>query len=103
MDRLIEIIDVGDGGYMSRSKHLAYVAMPEEYILVPQNKYERLMLTSDGNKLVSERLRGISCGYIDYRYVCTKTAAMEITRIRKNIENLNRDLSALETFQFNTK
>jgi hypothetical protein len=102
MNRLIEILDVGDGGYMSRSEHLAYIAMPEEYIIVPQNKYERLMLTKDGDKLVSDRLRGISCGYIDYRYVSTKTVAMEITKIRKSIEKLNRDLSELETFQFNT-
>ena len=101
MGRLIEIIDVGDGGYMSRSEHLAYIAMPEEYILVPQNKYERLMLTRDGDNLVAERLRGISCGYIDYRYVSTKTVTMEITKIRKDIEKLSRDLSVLETFQFN--
>lgn len=103
MNRLIEILDVGDGGYMSRSKHLAYIAMPEEYILVPQNKYARLMLTSDGNKLVSERLRGVRCGYIDYKYVSTTTVSKEISKIEGDIEKLNRDLEVLQSFQFNTK
>lgn len=103
MDRLIEIVDVGDGGYMSRSKHLAYMAIPEEYIIAPQNKHERLMLTNDGYKLVSERLRGVRCGYIDYKYVCTTTVLKEIYRIEGDIEKLNRDLEVLQSFQFNTK
>lgn len=98
MDRLIEIIDVGDGGYMSRSEHLAYIAMPEEYILVPQNKYARLMLTGDGYKLVSERLRGVRCGYVDYKYVNMSTVSKKISKIREKIERLNRDLSVLESF-----
>lgn len=103
MNRLIEIIDIGDGGYMSRAEHLAYIAMPEEYILVPQNKYARLMLTGDGYKLVSERLRGVRCGYIDYKYVCTTTVLKEISKITGDIEKLNRDLEVLQSFQFNTK
>lgn len=103
MNRLIEIIDVGDGGYMSRSKHLAYVAIPEEYIIAPQNKHARLMLTNDGYKLVSERLRGVRCGYIDYKYVCTTTILKEISKIEGDIEKLNMDLEVLQSFQSNTK
>lgn len=103
MNRLIEIIDVGDGGYMSRSEHLAYIAIPEEYIIPPENKYARLMLTSDGYKLVTERLRGVRCGYIDYKYVCTTTVLKEISKIEGDIEKLNRDLEVLQSFQFNTK
>lgn len=103
MDRLIEIIDVGDGGYMSRSKHLAYMAIPEEYIIVPQGKYVRLMLTSDGDKLVSERLRGTRCGYIDYKYVDMTTVSKKISKIAGDIEKLNRDLEVLQSFQSNTK
>lgn len=103
MDRLIEIIDVGDGGYMSRSEHLAYIAMPEEYILVPQGNYSRLMLTRDGDKLVLERLRGIKCGYIDYKYADMKTVPKEISKIGESIERLNRDLEVLQLFQSNTK
>lgn len=98
MDRLIEIIDVGDGGYMSRSEHLAYVAIPEEYIIPPKGKYARLMLTSDGYKLVSERLRGVRCGYIDYKYVSTTTVLKEISKIEGDIEKLNRDLEVLRSF-----
>lgn len=98
MDRLIEIIDVGDGGYMSRSEHLAYIAIPEEYIIPPKGKYGRLMLTDDGDKLVSDRLRGVRCGYVEYRYVNMTTASKKISKIREQIERLNRDLSVLESF-----
>lgn len=103
MNRLIEILDVGDGGYMSRLKHLAYVAIPEEYIMPPNGKYGRLMLTSDGYKLVSERLRGVRYGYIDYKYVSTTTVLKEISKIEGDIEKLNRDLEVLQSFQHNTK
>lgn len=103
MNRLIEILDVGDGGYMSRSEHLAYVSIPEEYIIVPQDKYVRLMLTSDGDKLVSERLKGVRRGYVDYKYVNMTTVSNKISKIAGDIEKLNRDLEVLQSFQFNTK
>lgn len=103
MDRLIEIVDVGDGGYMSRSEHLAYVAIPEEYIIPPKSKYGRLMLTEDCDKLVIERLRGVRCGYVEYRYVNMTTLSKKISKIESNIEKLNRDLEVLQSFQFNTK
>lgn len=103
MNRLIEIIDVGDGGYMSRSEHLAYVAIPEEYIIPPKGKYGRLMLTSDCDKLVSERLRGIRCGYVDYKYVNMTTLSKKISKIESNIEKLSRDLEVLRSFQSSTK
>lgn len=98
MNRLIEIIDVGDGGYMSRSEHLAYVSIPEEYIIPPKGKYGRLMLTDDCDKLVSDRLRGVRCGYVDYKYVNMTTVSKKISKIREKIERLNRDLSVLESF-----
>lgn len=103
MNRLIEIIDVGDGGYMSRSEHLAYMSIPEEYIIPPKSKYGRLMLTDDGDKLVSERLRGIRRGYVDYEYVNMSTVSKKISKIEDDIEKLNRDLEVLQSFQFNTK
>lgn len=103
MDRLIEIIDVGDGGYMSRSEHLAYVAIPEEYIIPPKGRYGRLMLTDDCDKLVSDRLRGVRCGYVEYRYVNMTTLSKKISKIEGDIEKLNRDLEVLRSFQFNTK
>lgn len=98
MDRLIEIIDVGDGGYMSRSEHLAYVSIPEEYIIPPKSEYGRLTLTDDCDKLVSERLRGVRCRYIDYKYVSTTTVLKEISKIEGDIEKLNRDLEVLRSF-----
>lgn len=98
MDRLIEIVDVGDGGYMSRSEHLAYVSIPEEYIIPPKSEYGRLMLTEDCDKLVIERLRGVRCGYVEYRYVNMTTVSKKISKIREKIERLNRDLSVLESF-----
>lgn len=103
MDRLIEIIDVGDGGYMSRSEHLAYVAIPEEYIIPPKSEYGRLMLTSDGYKLASGRLIGFRYGCLDYKYVSTTTVLKEISKIEGDIEKLNRDLEVLQSFQSNTK
>lgn len=103
MDRLIEIIDVGDGGYMSRSEHLAYVSIPEEYIIPPENKYARLMLASDGYKLVTERLRGVRCGHVDYEYVNMTTLSKKISKIESNIEKLSRDLEVLRSFQSSTK
>jgi hypothetical protein len=103
MNRLIEIIDVGDGGYMSRSEHLAYVAIPEEYIIPPKGKYGRLMLTDDCDKLVSDRLRGVRCGYVEYRYVNMTTLSKKISKIESNIEKLNRDLEVLRSFQSSTK
>lgn len=103
MDRLIEIIDVGDGGYMSRSEHLAYVAIPEEYIIPPKSEYGRLRLTDDGDKLVSERLKGVRCGYVDYKYVNMTTVSKKISKIVGDIEKLYRDLEVLQSFQFNAK
>lgn len=103
MNRLIEIIDVGDGGYMSRSEHLAYLSIPEEYIIPPKSKYGRLILTGDGNELVLERLRGVRRGYVEYKYVDMETLSKKISKVESNIEKLNRDLEALQSFQSSTK
>lgn len=103
MNRLIEIIDVGDGGYMSRSEHLAYVSIPEEYIIPPKSKYGSLMLTEDCDKIVIERLRGVRYGYVEYRYVNMTTLSKKISKVESNIEKLNKDLEVLRSFQSSTK
>ena len=103
MNRLIEILDVGDGGYMSRSEHLAYVSIPEEYIIPPKSKYGRLMLAEECDKIVIERLRGVRCGYVEYRYVNMTTLTKKISKVESNIEKLNKDLEVLRSFQSSTK
>ena len=96
-ERLIEIIDIGDGSIFSREKHLAYINMPITYIIEPREKWGRLKLTKEGESLVSNKIRGLRYGYTGYRYIDDKERLSKIIFLEKKIAQLESDLLELNT------